>query len=591
MSRQWRARRLGTNAHMSVPATANGQGQQAGHLHEHGAVAEALLGGEHLERAALVAGRQELGDRVRHRVQVLDGEGAVLRATSSTATTRQTSSSVKIGCVRPGKSKPSGATIRSRFISWLSNRSREGGVLSKDTEQPGACSRISRVSGSESTVMAYSDMLTSNCLVLDPGSNSRWLPSSASAASTASATSGPQLLAERGQLEPAAGAHEQLVVEVLAQPGERAAHRRLAHRHPGAGVGEVALLEQRVQREQQVGVDLAQRVGHGCHLSRMSGMPGHRMTAVTRSCDTVPMPLGGTDLNLLLPLKVLLEEGNVTRAGQRLSLSQPAMSAALARLRRKFDDELLTRNGRDYDLTPFAVELLPEVQQALRLMSKALHVEEGFDPSTSRAHLPPDDERLRDLGRARAAAGADQRARSRRTPAHRPPRPGHPFLRPRPAGVRRPDRPARVRLPGRVASAVARPDGAAGRPASPRPEHGLSLEDLARLPHAAGDLRARHPDAGRPGLRRARHPPPHPGERLGLAAAAVRHRGHQPGRRRTRAAGEAAHQRQRTARAGGAAVRRGGAGGGLLVRPRPARRPGARVVLRPARRGGGALAD
>ncbi len=95
------------------------------------------------------------------------------------------------------------------------------------------------------------------------------------------------------------------------------------------------------------------------------------------------MPLGGTDLNLLLPLKVLLEEGNVTRAGQRLSLSQPAMSAALARLRRKFDDELLTRNGRDYDLTPFAVELLPEVQQALRLMSKALHVEEGFDPGTS----------------------------------------------------------------------------------------------------------------------------------------------------------------------------------------------------------------
>lgn len=95
------------------------------------------------------------------------------------------------------------------------------------------------------------------------------------------------------------------------------------------------------------------------------------------------MNLGGTDLNLLLSLKVLLEEGNVTRAGQRLSLSQPAMSAALARLRRKFDDELLTRNGRDYDLTPFAVELLPEVQHALRLMSKALHVEEGFDPATS----------------------------------------------------------------------------------------------------------------------------------------------------------------------------------------------------------------
>ncbi|RYP84026.1 LysR family transcriptional regulator [Nocardioides guangzhouensis] len=95
------------------------------------------------------------------------------------------------------------------------------------------------------------------------------------------------------------------------------------------------------------------------------------------------MSLGGTDLNLLLSLKVLLEEGNVTRAGRRLALSQPAMSAALARLRRKFDDELLIRSGREYELTPFAQELLPEVQHAVRLMSQALRVEEDFDPATS----------------------------------------------------------------------------------------------------------------------------------------------------------------------------------------------------------------
>lgn len=95
------------------------------------------------------------------------------------------------------------------------------------------------------------------------------------------------------------------------------------------------------------------------------------------------MAIGGTDLNLLLPLKVLLEEGNVTRAGQRLELSQPAMSAALARLRRRFDDELLVRSGRDYELTPFARELLPEVQHAVRLMGVALHLEDGFDPATS----------------------------------------------------------------------------------------------------------------------------------------------------------------------------------------------------------------
>lgn len=95
------------------------------------------------------------------------------------------------------------------------------------------------------------------------------------------------------------------------------------------------------------------------------------------------MALGGTDLNLLLPLRVLLEEGNVTRAGLRLNLSQPAMSAALGRLRRRFHDELLVRNGRDYELTPFAVELLPEVQHAVRVMERALGVADGFDPERS----------------------------------------------------------------------------------------------------------------------------------------------------------------------------------------------------------------
>ncbi|SHH28311.1 transcriptional regulator, LysR family [Jatrophihabitans endophyticus] len=95
------------------------------------------------------------------------------------------------------------------------------------------------------------------------------------------------------------------------------------------------------------------------------------------------MALGGTDLNLLLPLKALLEEGNVTRAGQRLNLSQPAMSATLARLRRRFDDELLVRAGREYELTPFARDLLTETQQAVRLVALALDLEDEFDPSTA----------------------------------------------------------------------------------------------------------------------------------------------------------------------------------------------------------------
>lgn len=64
------------------------------------------------------------------------------------------------------------------------------------------------------------------------------------------------------------------------------------------------------------------------------------------------MDLASLDLNLLVALRALLEERNVTRAGQRIGLSQPAASAALARLRRHFGDDLLVRTGNAYDLTP-----------------------------------------------------------------------------------------------------------------------------------------------------------------------------------------------------------------------------------------------
>jgi LysR family transcriptional regulator, nod-box dependent transcriptional activator len=57
------------------------------------------------------------------------------------------------------------------------------------------------------------------------------------------------------------------------------------------------------------------------------------------------MNLGGLDLNLLVALDALLSECSVTRAAQRVGLSQPGMSNALGRLRRLFDDPLLVRQG------------------------------------------------------------------------------------------------------------------------------------------------------------------------------------------------------------------------------------------------------
>lgn len=74
---------------------------------------------------------------------------------------------------------------------------------------------------------------------------------------------------------------------------------------------------------------------------------------------------GRLDLNLLIPLNALLIERNVTKAAERLTMGQPAMSAMLAKLRRHFDDPLLVRDGRSLVLTPFAESLRQPVQTAM----------------------------------------------------------------------------------------------------------------------------------------------------------------------------------------------------------------------------------
>ncbi len=92
------------------------------------------------------------------------------------------------------------------------------------------------------------------------------------------------------------------------------------------------------------------------------------------------MSVAGQDLNLLVALRALLEEANVTKAGERLDMSQSAMSSALARLRLQFEDELLVRVGREYELTPLGHLLLPQLQRTLPLVDKALKIDETFDP-------------------------------------------------------------------------------------------------------------------------------------------------------------------------------------------------------------------
>lgn len=85
------------------------------------------------------------------------------------------------------------------------------------------------------------------------------------------------------------------------------------------------------------------------------------------------------DLNLLITLDVLLAEGNVTRAAQRLRLSPSAMSRSLARLRKTTGDPLLVRAGRGLVPTPRALELREKVNQLVQDAQSVLRPEEMPD--------------------------------------------------------------------------------------------------------------------------------------------------------------------------------------------------------------------
>lgn len=95
------------------------------------------------------------------------------------------------------------------------------------------------------------------------------------------------------------------------------------------------------------------------------------------------MRFKGLDLNLLVALDVLLDESNVSRAAERLHLSQPAVSAALRRLRDYFNDPLLALHGKRMVPTPHAVALRPQIKQLLADVEGVIGRSTRFDPATS----------------------------------------------------------------------------------------------------------------------------------------------------------------------------------------------------------------
>ncbi len=92
------------------------------------------------------------------------------------------------------------------------------------------------------------------------------------------------------------------------------------------------------------------------------------------------MNIKDIDLNLLVFLDMLLHERSVTRAAQRMGLSQPAMSNALSRLRRLLDDPLLVRSARGMEPTQRALAIQRPVQAALAQIETALAPATDFDP-------------------------------------------------------------------------------------------------------------------------------------------------------------------------------------------------------------------
>ena len=95
--------------------------------------------------------------------------------------------------------------------------------------------------------------------------------------------------------------------------------------------------------------------------------------------------LAGVDLNLVLALDALLAEQHVTRAAERLGITQSAASHALARLRQLFDDPLLVRGPRGTMIaTPRATALAPAVHRVLVELSAIVRGDTAFEPITAR---------------------------------------------------------------------------------------------------------------------------------------------------------------------------------------------------------------
>ena len=95
-----------------------------------------------------------------------------------------------------------------------------------------------------------------------------------------------------------------------------------------------------------------------------------------------PVDLRGVDLNLLVSLRVLLTLRHVTRSAERLGMTQPAMSASLARSRTLFRDKLLVRGPQGLVLTPRAEQILEQLNKIMEVTERLIALPGEFTPET-----------------------------------------------------------------------------------------------------------------------------------------------------------------------------------------------------------------
>ena len=95
------------------------------------------------------------------------------------------------------------------------------------------------------------------------------------------------------------------------------------------------------------------------------------------------MKLSDIDLNLFVVFDAIYTEGNLTRAGEIIGITQPAVSNSLSRLRNLFDDPLFVRTAEGMVPTPVSQNIIGSVRQALGLIRSSVQESDAFEPLAS----------------------------------------------------------------------------------------------------------------------------------------------------------------------------------------------------------------